>query len=161
MLTAVPTATLRAATGDDLPLIARMNRALIEDEGHRNPMTLGELEERARGFLAAPDWRIELIELDGRIAGFATWRWEDDITEPTRRRIYLRQFYIAREARGAGLGRRAFMLLMSERFPPDARILLEVLYSNPDGQAFWARMGFEPYAVHLERRAGGGAAPTI
>lgn len=148
---------LRAATAADLPAIARMNRALIEDEGHRNPMTLDQLQARAQGFLASPDWHVDLIEQDGRIAGYATWRWESDIAEPSGQRIYLRQFFIAREARGAGLGRRAFALLMHERFPPGARILLEVLHSNPTGQAFWARMGFEPYAVHLERRA----APTV
>ncbi|WAC27536.1 GNAT family N-acetyltransferase [Ancylobacter sp. SL191] len=146
--------TLRPAEPADLPLIARMNRALILDEGHRNPMTLDQLEERARGFLASADWRIDLIEQAGCIAGFATWRWEEDIAEPSGQRIYLRQFFIAQEARGAGVGRRAFELLMAERFPAGARILLEVLHSNPKGQAFWARMGFGPYAVHLERRSG-------
>lgn len=152
-MTAPPIPVLRTATPADLPAIARMNRALIEDEGHRNPMTLDQLEDRARGFLASPDWHVEMIEQDGRVAGYATWRWEDDIAEPSGQRIYLRQFFIAREARGGGLGRRAFALLMRERFPPDARILLEVLHSNPNVQAFWARMGFSPYAIHLERRA--------
>lgn len=144
---------LRPATTTDLPLIAHMNHELIRDEGHRNPMTVAQLEERARGFLASADWRIEIIEQAGHVAGFATWRWEEDLAEPSRQRIYLRQFFIAREARGGGLGRRAFALLMAERFPPDARILLEVLHSNPNGQAFWARMGFSPYAMYLERRA--------
>jgi hypothetical protein len=37
----------RAAV-DDVPLLAAMNSRLIRDEGHRNPMTLPELEERMR-----------------------------------------------------------------------------------------------------------------
>ncbi len=36
----------RHAGPQDVALLAQMNR-LIRDEGHRNPMTLAELEERA------------------------------------------------------------------------------------------------------------------
>ncbi|MGA0542201.1 GNAT family N-acetyltransferase [Neotabrizicola sp. VNH66] len=148
------TITLRPATEADLPDIARMNRDLINDEGHRNPMTVTELEERARGFLREGGWHIDLFLSQGATAGFATWREEADITEPSGRRVYLRQFYICRDARGGGLGRRAFEALM-DHFPADTRILLEVLHSNPGGQAFWARMGFGPYAHFVERRSPG------
>lgn len=152
------TVTLRSATETDLPDIGRMNRELIDDEGHRNPMSAGELEARARGFLREGGWHIDLILSDGATAGFATWREEGDVTEPTGRRIYLRQFYVCRDSRGGGLGRRAFDALMA-RFPADTRILLEVLHSNPGGQAFWARMGFSPYALFVERRSPRGADP--
>ena len=137
--------TLRAAIGADMPQVARMNLELIEDEGHRNPMNLPQLEARARGFLRdGSGWHIDLVERDGHVIGFATWREEEDLTEASGRRIYLRQFYIARQARGEGTGRRAFERLISDRFPADTRILLEVLHSNPGGQAFWERMGFAP-----------------
>lgn len=152
------TITLRPAAEADLPAIARMNRELIEDERHGNPMTVPELEDRARGFLREGGWHIDLILSRGATAGFATWREESDITEPSGRRVYLRQFYICRDHRGGGLGRDAFETLMAS-FPPDTRILLEVLHSNPGGQAFWARMGFSPYALFVDRRSPG-AAPT-
>lgn len=147
------TVTLRAATSADLATIALMNRELIQDEGHRNPMSVEQLEERARNFLSKGDWRIDLLEVEGRIAGFVTWRQEEDITEPSGQRIYLRQFYIARDARGGGIGRQSFEALMSQRFPADCRILLEVLESNPGGREFWARMGFAPYSLFVERRS--------
>ncbi|MCM2477291.1 GNAT family N-acetyltransferase [Rhizobium sp. CG5] len=145
--------TLRRASEADLLRIASMNRELIQDEGHRNPMTLVQLEDRAREFLCKGDWYIDLLETDGKVAGFATWREEDDITELSGKRIYLRQFYIARDVRGGGMGRRAFEALMSQRFPPDSRILLEVLHSNPGGQEFWAKMDFTPYSQLVERRS--------
>jgi GNAT superfamily N-acetyltransferase len=148
------TLALRPAEDADVPAVARMNRELIEDEGHRNPMTVADLEQRARGFLREGGWRVDLILSGGATVGFATWREEDDITEPSGRRVYLRQFYICRSARGGGLGRRAFEALMAA-FPADTRILLEVLSSNPGGQAFWARMGFSPYALFVERRSPG------
>ena len=41
----------RMARSGDVPLLARLNRQLIEDEGHRNTgMTVEQLEERMRGF---------------------------------------------------------------------------------------------------------------
>ena len=39
------------ATTADLPLLAKLNKQLIEDEGHRNPMTVAELETRMRNWL--------------------------------------------------------------------------------------------------------------
>jgi len=36
----------RKATSDDVPLLATLNEQLIEDEGHRNRMTLPKLERR-------------------------------------------------------------------------------------------------------------------
>ena len=41
-----PTLTSRPAHAGDLDGLARMNRALIEDEGTRNPMTPAELREQ-------------------------------------------------------------------------------------------------------------------
>ena len=38
--------TLRQAERADLPLLAQMNKHLIEDEGSANLMTVGELERR-------------------------------------------------------------------------------------------------------------------
>mgnify|MGYP003378435282 CR=1 FL=1 len=43
--------TFRFATTADAPLLAYLNHALIQDEGHRNPMTLTELEERMAEWL--------------------------------------------------------------------------------------------------------------
>jgi GNAT superfamily N-acetyltransferase len=129
-----------------------MNRELIEDEGHRNPMTVAQLEERARRFLAQDGYRIDLFEENDRIVGFVTWRQEDDVTEKSGWCIHLRQFYVARDARGGGIGRRTVELLMSSRFPKGARVVLEVMQANPGGQAFWSRMGFAPYSMLVERR---------
>ena len=44
--------TFRPATIEDCPLLAELNYQLIRDEGHRNEMTVPELEQRMRGWLA-------------------------------------------------------------------------------------------------------------
>jgi len=44
---------LRDASAADTPLLAQLNRQLIEDEGAANPMSLAELEARMREWLAS------------------------------------------------------------------------------------------------------------
>ena len=152
-MTLHPEIRVRPATRADLKLVARMNKELIEDEGHRNPMTVDQLEQRAAGFMDESGWRIDLFEQAGSVVGYATWKLEDDNTEPSGKRVYLRQFYVALESRGGGVGRQALNALMGREFPADTRVLLEVMQSNPGGQQFWSRMGFAPYSHLLESRS--------
>jgi GNAT superfamily N-acetyltransferase len=142
---------LRQATPADFDLLARMNRELIEDEGHRNPMTVPQLKERFQRFVSKDGWHVDVILIDGTIGGFATHRYEPDVTEPSGQRVYLRQFYIARDRRGGGVGRAALDLLIDARFKDGDRIFLNVLEANPGGKQFWTRTGFAPYDTTMER----------
>lgn len=63
----------RLATAADLPLLAAMNRRLIEDEGSRNPMTLTQLEERMRQ-RRATDYAATLFEQAGETVAYALYR---------------------------------------------------------------------------------------
>jgi len=83
----------RAATAADLPILARMNQQLIEDERHRNPMNLAELETRMRSMLEG-DYSATLFEWDSQIVAYALWREERDW-------VYLRQFFVARDSDAA------------------------------------------------------------
>ena len=47
----VPAVASRVATVADLAALAEMNRQLIQDEGHPNPMTLPEFADRLRQWL--------------------------------------------------------------------------------------------------------------
>ena len=90
---------VRTATIADIPELALLNAALIRDEGHRNTMTVPQLEARMRKFFDQGHVAA-LFGDDGRTAGYALWRVDDD-------GIYLRQFFIAEHARRRGLGREA------------------------------------------------------
>src|SRR5437870_9469274 len=70
--------TYRHATLDDCPLLAELNCQLIRDEGHRNRMTLPELEQRMRGWLAGigGDLAVVLSVVQGTPA-----EWADCISE--------------------------------------------------------------------------------
>jgi hypothetical protein len=52
----------RIATATDIPQLAFLNAALIRDEGHRNRLTVAELEARMRKFLNILCVRVALRE---------------------------------------------------------------------------------------------------
>jgi ribosomal protein S18 acetylase RimI-like enzyme len=131
---------LRDATAADLPLLARLNRELIEDQRSSNPMSVAELEERMRGWLAG-EYRAVIFELDGVVA-YALFR-------PAEGGIHLRQFFVLRPFRRRGIGRRAIEAFRRRYVPPGAALTLEVLVHNETGIAFWRALGFEDHALSL------------
>jgi ribosomal protein S18 acetylase RimI-like enzyme len=144
----VPTIRWRFATALDATLLAELNHQLIADEGHRNPMSVEELEQRTRRWLEA-DYRAVLFHQHAAVA-YALFREDDG------GRIHLRHFFVLRQLRRRGLGREAFRLLRTEVVPRDKRIVLEVLTANTAARAFWAALGFQDYAVTLELQPLGG-----
>jgi hypothetical protein len=80
------------ATKTDAAAIAVMNAQLIKDEGHRNTMSVQELEARMAGWLAGEYSAVVLVE-SGSPVGYALFREEPEY-------IYLRQLFVHRD-RGA------------------------------------------------------------
>jgi len=136
----------RVAAFDEVPRLAAMNRRLIEDEGHRNRMTLEQLGERMEGFLRGEYTAILFLEAT-EVVGYALLR-------PVDGGIRIRQFFIERDRRRRGLGRAAVRALLEEVVPAGRRIELEVLETNPEGLAFWRGVGFSDYCRTLEFRRG-------
>jgi len=132
----------RHATLADAEALARLNHELIKDEGHRNPMNQAELAERMRGWLAYEGYEA-LLGFDGeKLVAYVLWR---DLPES----VYLRQIYVRREHRREGVARH-LMLSLFERWPAK-RLTVDVLAGNARALAFWRRMGYQDYAVMLER----------
>jgi predicted acetyltransferase len=132
----------RAATAADLPILARMNQQLIEDERHRNPMNLAELESRMRSLLES-DYAATLFESEGQIVAYALWREEPEW-------VYLRQFFVVRDYRRCGIGSRAIRNLTDQIWPPGKRIRVNVLIGNQPALEFWRAVGFVDYLITLE-----------
>src|SRR5476651_146114 len=101
--------TFRRATLDDCALLAELNHQLIRDEGHRNKMTVSELEQRMSGWLAS-EYAAVIFESDGEIVAHALYREQPE-------EIYLRQLFAVRNRRRQGIGRQAFEVLRSKIWP--------------------------------------------
>ncbi len=131
--------TFRQATLDDCALLAELNHQLIRDEGHRNPMTVPELEQRMRGWLAS-DYAAVIYELGGEVVAYILYREQAE-------EIYLRQLFVVRDRRRQGIGRHAFEIIRSQIWPANKRLTVDVLVANTPAVAFWR-------AVHSRRWAG-------
>lgn len=130
---------VRTCGEESLDLLAELNKQLIEDEKHDNPMSLAQLKERMRAFLQT-DYKAYLFVEQNEVRGYALVNHE-------RRPLYLRQFFICRASRREGYGRAAFEKLL---LALDAKeIDLEVLHGNERGYQFWQAMGFEERSVYM------------
>jgi ribosomal protein S18 acetylase RimI-like enzyme len=132
---------VRDATESDLPLLARWNCELIQDERADNPMTQGQLELRLRGWLGA-DYAAVIFEDGGAPVAYALFR-------PDEGGVHLRQFFVSRAHRRRGLGREAFRLFRERCVPPGAVLSLEVLVHNEPALAFWRAVGMREHAVRF------------
>jgi len=134
--------THRQATIDDSALLAKFNRQLIEDEGHRNRMTVPELERRMRNWLAG-EYVATVFEDGGEVVAYALFRERTD-------EIYLRQLFVVRQRRRQGIGRQTVQILRSSIWPKDRRLTVEVLATNREALAFWRAVGYADYSLTLE-----------
>ena len=134
--------TFRRATSDDCALLAELNHRLIHDEGHRNQMTVSELEQRMKGWLAA-EYAAVLFEDRGEVIAYALYREEPE-------QVYLRQLFVQRIRRRQGIGRSAVEILRSKIWPQNKRLTVDVLVRNNAAVAFWRSVGYQDYCLTLE-----------
>jgi predicted acetyltransferase len=132
----------RRATENDCSLLAELNHQLIRDEGHRNRMTVPELEQRMKDWIAE-EYSAVLFEVDDSVIAYALYREQPE-------EIYLRQLFVIRQQRRKGIGRQAMEILRSKIWPKSKRLTVEVLVQNKAAVAFWRTMGFQDYCLALE-----------
>ena len=127
---------------DDCPRLAELNHQLIQDEGHRNRMTVPQLEQRMRGWISG-EYRAVIYEDDGDVVAYALYREQPE-------EIYLRQLFVVRHRRSRGIGRHAVEILRSQVWPKTKRLTVEVLVANKRAIEFWRSVGYADYSLLLE-----------
>ena len=135
--------SFRLAYPSDALALTRMNALLIEDEGHRNTMTLSELQRRMGNWLRH-EFQATLFSRDARIVGYALYRFEPDW-------VYLRQFFVDRGHRRIKIGSLALDWLWKNPWQDTKRVRLDVLMGNQEGIDFWRSQGFADYCVTMQR----------
>jgi len=133
----------RVARPEDVPFLVEWNKQLIQDEGHRNPMTVAELEERMRDWLVSGEYRAVVFEENECAVAYALFKESE--TE-----VHLRQFFVTRSRRREGIGRQAILRLLSDCWPANKRLTVDVLTQNAPAISFWRALGYTDYALSLE-----------
>jgi predicted acetyltransferase len=133
----------RVASADDCRVLAEWNHQLIQDEGHRNPMTVAELAQRMQGWLATGEYRAIIFEDKNEAVAYALFH-------ETEAEIYLRQFFVVPHRRREGIGRSAIQQLFAECWPRNKRWTVDVLTKNLSAVSFWRAIGYTDYGLSLE-----------
>ncbi|WP_127532187.1 GNAT family N-acetyltransferase [Paenibacillus kobensis] len=131
--------TVHTAGADHLEELAVMNKQLIEDEQHDNPMNIEQLQARMAGFIEG-HYSAYLFKQDGELRGYA-------LVDHARKSLYLRQFFIMRESRRGGLGTLAFTALLNHL--GTGQIDIEVMFWNERGYRFWRSLGFQERSFYM------------
>ncbi len=127
----------------DFDLLGEWNHQLIQDEGHRNKMTVRQLRERMGGWLRSKMYRAVLFYVEGKPVAYALFR-----ENPTE--IYLRHLYVCRDNRRKGIGRKAIDILRKEIWSGNKRMVVEVLTANTAAVEFWRAVGYRDYCLTME-----------
>ena len=134
----------------DIPLIARWNTQLHEDEGF-TPMSIDAAENRLRRWLETRRFQAVVFVVEDKAIGYLLYESRpvhDD--QRSNESIYLRQFFISRDSRRKGLGTAAINTFLREVAPSNARLVLEVKTSNSGGHQFWKNLGFQSVSTFYE-----------
>lgn len=91
----------------------------------------------------AADYRAVVFFSDGEPVAYALHRESPE-------EVYLRQFFVRRDKRRAGFGRRAIAILRQNIWPSRKRLTVEVLCQNTAGIQFWRAVGYKDYSLALE-----------
>lgn len=142
-----PSLIHRVAEKSDVPVLAALNRQLIEDEGHRNPMTESQLADRMSRWLCEGGEYRSILFFDKANEKTPVAYALD---RPGENEIHLRQFFVVRDRRRQGIGRAATRILRDRIWPRNVRLTVEVLSVNRAAIEFWKSVGFRDYSVCLE-----------
>ena len=126
----------------DADILAELNKELIEDEQHPNPMGIAQLTERMRDWLAT-DYICYMAKEKGSIVAYCLYR--DDESH-----YYMRQLYVDRAHRRKGIATRLLDWLY-ENVWTDKKVRLDVLAHNEDAVAFYQRYGFRIGVFRMEK----------
>ena len=136
--------SLRPAAREDVPVVARLIRALAEYERLSHECLVDETGLAAHLFGARAYAEVLIADVDGEPAGFALFfhNYSTFLTKPG---IYLEDVFVVPERRGLGLGRlllQALAALAVER--GCGRLEWSVLKWNAPAIGFYERLGAVP-----------------
>jgi len=131
----------RAASAQDLDLLALMNAELLEYELGSAPPT-ERLRAQLESFFArgAKATLVTILEMP---AGYALHTEREDL-------MHLHHFLIRTPWRGRGLGT-VFLKYLEAEVSPSKPIQVEALLSNGKGIAFWRSRGFGDFYLGLRK----------
>ncbi len=126
----------------DAEILAELNKRLIEDERHPNPMNIVQLTQRLKAWLAT-DYICYVAKQNEHIVAYCLYRDDGE-------HYYMRQLYVDRTHRRKGIATQLLDWLY-ENVWTDKKVRLDVLAHNEDAVAFYKNYGFRIGVFRMEK----------
>ncbi|WP_108125183.1 GNAT family N-acetyltransferase [Saccharospirillum mangrovi] len=123
--------------------LAVLNQALIQEEGSDTRLSLDELSQRMRGWLAGY-YQVVAAKDSNRLLGYCLFAVETN-------RVYVRQLYVVESARLSGYGK-ALLAWVEANTPEQLPLHLKVLSGNHRVLGFYQKLGYQIHAHELRKR---------
>lgn len=124
--------------------LARLNQALIAEEGSDTPLSIDALTHRMQHWLTG-DYQAVAATKGERIIGYCLFAVESN-------RVYVRQLYVLESERRAGYGR-ALLDWVAANTPEHLALHLKVLAGNHRVLGFYKKLGYQLHAHELRKRS--------
>ena len=126
----------------DVEGLAELNKGLIEDERHPNPMDVAQLTKRMKEWLTG-GYICYLVKENSRIIAYCLFRDEGPY-------YYMRQLYVRKAYRRKGIATRLLDWLYENAWT-DKKVRLDVFAHNEDAVAFYKEYGFRIGVYRMEK----------
>ena len=126
----------------DVEILAELNKRLIEDERHPNPMNVQQLAQRMTEWLK-DEYSCYLASEDGSAVAYCLFRNEGKY-------YYMRQLFVERTHRRKGIATK-LLDWMFQNVWTDKKVRLDVLSHNEEAIAFYRAYGFQIGCLRMEK----------
>jgi ribosomal protein S18 acetylase RimI-like enzyme len=134
--------TIRKAKVSEFEKLAELNKKLIEDERHPNPMSAEQLVQRMSEWLQG-EYVCYVVEKDEQTIAYCLYRDDGEY-------YFMRQLFVDREHRRRGIAT-AFLDWMYQHIWLDKKVRLDVLSHNEEAIAFYKAYGFRIGCLRMEK----------
>ena len=133
---------IRKADISEVQKLAELNKRLIEDEQHPNPMNVQQLAQRMNDWLQG-DYTCYVAEENEQTIAYCLFRDDGEY-------YYMKQLFIERGYRRQGIAT-AFLDWMYDHVWIDKKVRLDVLSHNEEAIAFYKAYGFRIGCLRMEK----------
>ncbi|MEM0913821.1 MAG: GNAT family N-acetyltransferase [Planctomycetota bacterium] len=130
-----------------------MNQRLQIDERAQRRMSVEAIVNRLESWLRHDGYRAFVADRgpESPLLGYLLCVEQDDPCVDSGRLLYIRQLYVEPSSRRQGVATAMINRLIADHIPPSMPLEMDVLTSNPAGQAFWHAIGFTDRYTRMRR----------
>lgn len=138
--------SIRPIEKRDVEQLLDLMRALADNQGEREYLIVTSAQLRESGFGAHPQWRGLFVEVEGEVAGYATYTQDFHLWSGAPR-MSLDDLFVRPSFRSHGLGEKLMQAVFDQATKAGAYVSWTVQTENHRAIAFYERLGASAHVI--------------